>query len=34
MNVKAKILNEYFISVLTQEPEILGSLPEVVDAKP
>ena len=33
-SAKAKILNEYFISVLTQEPEILGSLPEVVDAKP
>ena len=33
-SAKAKILNEYFISVLTQEPEIIGSLPEVVDAKP
>ena len=32
--VKAKILSDYFISVLTQEPEIIDSLPEVVDANP
>ena len=33
-SAKAKILNEYFISVLTQEPEVLGTLPDVVDANP
>ena len=31
---KADILNNYFISVLTSEPDIIGSLPEVVDANP
>ena len=33
-SAKATILNDYFISVLTQESEIIGSLTEVVDAKP
>ena len=31
---KATILNKYFISVLTEEPDILTSLPEVTDANP
>ena len=33
-SAKAKILSDYYMSSLTQEPEIIGSLPEVVDAKP
>ena len=33
-SAKAKILNEYFISGLTQEHEVLGTLPDVVDANP
>ena len=28
------ILNKYFISVLTEEPDIPTSLPEVTDANP
>ena len=28
------LMIEYFISVVTQEPEMLGSLPEVLYAKP
>ena len=31
---KANILNKYFISVLTEEPDILNSLPDVPDANP
>ena len=31
---KATILNDYFISVLTKEPDILSSLPDVTDANP
>ena len=31
---KANILNKYFISVLTEEHDILNSLPDVPDANP